>query len=101
MNIFEMVDAPDSDLFFKRNDPNDVRLGEIVPNNKYEESNVVIIGCPQDEGVKRSKGREGAAQAPDAIRREFYKFTPFGIRSRIFDIGNTKIQSTLEETHAA
>ena len=101
MNIFELSTRPNPELFFKRNDINDVRLGEIVPNNKYEDAEVIIIGCPQDEGVKRSKGRQGAALAPDAIRREFYKFTPFGIKVKLFDLGNTNIQSTLEETHEA
>ena len=99
MNIFELSTRPNPELFFKRNDHNDIRLGEIVPNNKYEDADIVILGCPQDEGVKRNKGRQGAALAPDAIRREFYKFTPFGIKVKLFDIGNTNIQATLEETH--
>lgn len=99
MNITELTDKPNDELFYRYNDPNDVRLGEVVPKHKYEESEVVIIGCPQDEGVKRSRGREGSALAPDAIRREFYQFTPFGIKVKIFDAGNVKIQGSLEETH--
>jgi formiminoglutamase len=100
-NIFELVERPNEELFFRRNDPNDVRLGEIVPNVKYEDAGVVIIGCPEDEGVRRNNGREGAALAPDAIRREFYRFTPFGISARIFDAGNIRVEGSLEETHDA
>ncbi|HLL99592.1 MAG TPA: formimidoylglutamase [Pyrinomonadaceae bacterium] len=102
-NIFESVERTlDEDVFFRRGDPNDVRLGEIVPQVRYEEARVVIVGCPGDEGVRRSGGREGTALAPDAIRREFYKFTPFGISARIFDAGNIKVEgSSLEETHEA
>ncbi len=98
-DIFEYVTAPDSTTFASRNDPNDIRLGEIIPGNRYEESEIVILGCPQDEGVRRNLGREGAALAPEAIRREFYKFTPFGIKSKIFDLGNTRIAGTLEDVH--
>ncbi|HEX8368552.1 MAG TPA: formimidoylglutamase [Pyrinomonadaceae bacterium] len=100
-NIFELVERPGEEIFFRRNDPNDVRLGEIVSNVKYEEAGIVILGCPEDEGVRRNNGREGTALAPDAIRREFYKFTPFGISTRIFDAGNIKVEGSLEETHDA
>ncbi|HLR25294.1 MAG TPA: formimidoylglutamase, partial [Fodinibius sp.] len=37
---------------------------------------VVLLGFPSDEGVKRNGGREGAAEAPDEIRKELYKMTP-------------------------
>lgn len=99
MNFSEQTTPADQELFFKRGDKNDLRLGEIVPNNNYEEASIVIIGCPQDEGVKRNQGREGAALAPDAIRREFYKLTPFGITKKICDLGNINIEDTLEATH--
>lgn len=100
-DIFQLTDRPNEGLFHRRNDANDVRLGEIVcfAQKDYQSSNVVILGCPQDEGVKRNKGREGAALAPEAIRTQFYKLTNFGISGKIFDLGNTKIQATLEETH--
>ncbi|MGI9035701.1 MAG: formimidoylglutamase [Pyrinomonadaceae bacterium] len=99
MNISEMLTPSNEELFFKRGDQNDVRLGEIVPFNKYESSDIVILGCPQDEGVTRNQGRGGAALAPAAIRREFYKLTPFGITKNICDAGNITIQDSLEATH--
>ncbi len=100
-DIFNNTSRPNSDLFFSRNDKNDPRLGEIVGREEkdYEASDIVILGCPQDEGVRRNNGREGAALAPEAIREQFYKLTPFNIKRKIFDLGNVKIGASLEETH--
>lgn len=99
--IFQNTEPPNVELFFRKNDKNDARLGEVVPSVKYEEADIVILGCPQDEGVTRNKGRAGAALAPDAIREQFYRLTPFGVTAKICDLGNTNIQSSLEETHDA
>ena len=99
--IFSHTTRPNSGLFFSRNDKNDPRLGEIVKRaeSDYESSEIVILGCPQDEGVRRNNGRPGAEHAPSAIREQFYKLTPFNIRKKVFDLGDTKIGATLEETH--
>jgi formiminoglutamase len=101
--IFHLTSRPDESLFFRKNDRNDPRLGEIISANEadYDDAQIVIVGCPQDEGIVRNHGREGARFAPDEIRREFYKLTPFGIKAKMFDIGNTIIQETLEQTHEA
>lgn len=100
-DIFQNTTRPKQDLFFKKNDPNDVRLGEVVSTavENYKNSEIVILGCPQDEGVARNKGRIGAAFAPDAIRTQFYKLSNFEISVESFDLGDTIIQKTLEETH--
>lgn len=100
MTIFESVTAPDTSLFYKKNDPNDVKLGETVLHQQadYERASVVLIGLPQDEGVRRNGGRIGAKDAPDAIRRCLYK-TVTVAENQFFDIGNSKIYPTLEETH--
>ncbi|MCA1626182.1 MAG: arginase family protein, partial [Acidobacteria bacterium] len=100
-DIFQNTTRQNKDLFFQKNDSNDVRLGEIVlfEIDDYKSSDIVILGCPQDTGVARNKGRIGAAQAPAAVRQQFYKLTDFGISSQIFDLGDIKIQKTLEETH--
>ena len=92
---------PNQSSFFRNNDANDVRLGEIVTSDSkdYENAEIVILGCPQDEGVARNKGRIGASLAPGAIRSQFYKLTPFGISAKIFDLGDTIIRKTLEQTH--
>lgn len=100
-DVFQNTTRPKPNLFFCKNDANDVRLGEIVSSNSedYKNAEVVILGCPQDEGVARNKGRTGAALAPDAIRSQFYRLTPFGIAVRIFDLGDVVIQNILEATH--
>ena len=100
-DIFLNTTRPKQDLFFCKNDVNDVRLGEIASSSfeNFESAAVVILGCPQAEGVRRNNGRLGAELAPDAIRSQFYKLTPFGISAKIFDLGDTRIQETLEETH--
>jgi len=100
-DIFQNTKRPKRNLFLRKNDTDDVRLGEIVSSNfeDYENARIVILGCPQDEGVARNKGRIGARLAPDAIRSQFYKLTPFGISAKIFDFGDTLIQKTLEDTH--
>lgn len=99
--IFKLTSRPDRGLFFTRNDVNDVRLGEITPSNEedYAGADIVILGCPQDEGVRRNNGRVGAAGAPDAVRAQFYKLTPFNIKKRLFDLGDILIGDSLEETH--
>ncbi len=100
-DIFLNTTRPKEDLFFCKNDVNDVRLGEIVSSSfeNFDSAAVVILGCPQAEGVRRNNGRLGAELAPDAIRSQFYKLTPFGISAKIFDLGDTPIQETLEKTH--
>ncbi len=100
-DIFQLAARPDRNLFFRRNDASDVRLGEIVSSeiDDYEASEIVILGCPQDEGVRRNGGRIGAKLAPDAIRAQFYKLSNFGLKVKIFDLGDVLIQDNLEETH--
>ena len=98
---FQNITPPDEKLFFRETDVNDVRLGEIVQNTKYEEANVVILGYPQDEGVRLCGGREGARLAPDAIREQFYQLTPFGIHAKACDLGNVNVAGSLDETHDA
>nr|AUN37250.1 formiminoglutamase [uncultured bacterium] len=100
-DIFQLTRRPDPDLFFSRHDPNDPRMGEVARFDpaEYQSSEIVIIGCPQDEGVKRNGGRPGAAEAPKAIRRQFYKLTTMNLRRRIFDIGNVELGGSLEEVH--
>lgn len=99
--IFQQTTRPDADLFYRKNDPNDIRLGEVISSDEkdYEAARVVILGCPQDEGVSRNGGRTGAALAPAAIRKQFYKMTPFGIKVKVFDLGDISPGGSLEDTH--
>ena len=93
-----------AELFFARGDASDPRLGERVGREPvaYAAAQAVIIGCPQDEGVRRNKGRPGAAQGPAEIRRALYKMTVNGLEAvSLFDAGDTAPGATLEDTHAA
>jgi formiminoglutamase len=65
----------------------------------------VLIGFPQDEGVRRNHGRAGAAAAPAEIRRWFYRLTPWDgaggadlAALSLLDLGNVRIAGDLEET---
>jgi formiminoglutamase len=100
-DIFDLTTRPDEGLFFSRGDVNDPRMGEVVQRapEQYGATEIVILGCPQDEGVLRNGGRPGAADAPTAIRRQFYKLTTMNLRRRIFDLGDVRPGATLEETH--
>jgi len=105
MDIFSPANTRRSDesLFYQRGDQNDVRFGEVVRTDEraYDAAQVVILGCPQDEGVRRNRGRPGAAQAPDEIRRCLYRLAVANLGSLpIVDLGDTVIQATLEKTHA-
>lgn len=101
LDLFAHTARPDARLFFQRDEPGDPRLGEIVrlhPDD-YANAAVVLLGCPQDEGVARNGGRTGAAEAPDAIRERLYRLVaPAGVN--LFDLGNTHIHASLEQTHA-
>ncbi|HUS24421.1 MAG TPA: formimidoylglutamase [Candidatus Binatia bacterium] len=96
------VRAADAALFFTRNDPADPRLGERVRDTAYDAAQVVLLGCPQDEGVRRNGGRAGTAQAPAEIRRWLYRLTTAGLDGiALCDAGDTVPLGTLEETHSA
>ncbi len=102
-DFFKVTERPKEELFYSRNDPNDKRIGEEINFTPadYDKASFVIIGSPQDKGVKRNKGRAGAKDAPDEIRAELYKLIlNENITSlNLFDIGDVKIQNSLEETH--
>jgi formiminoglutamase len=99
--MFQQTTRPKTDLFFSRKDRNDPRLGETVHSDpaQYDLADIVILGCPQDEGVRRNNGRIGAADAPNAIREQFYRLTTFNINRNIFDLGDVRLGDSLEETH--
>jgi formiminoglutamase len=93
----------DPELFFGKGDPNDVRLGEIVGRGAaaYARADVVILGFPEDEGVRRNGGRVGAAAAPAAIRRCLYRMGVAEIADLpIVDLGDTPPAASLEQRHA-
>ena len=103
MNIFKATTRLPIETFYTRHDPNDIRMGDIIHHKKkeYDTSDIVILGIPQDTGVKRNKGRIGARYAPVAVRQELYKLAvPESFKNlSLFDLGNLKNTQTLESTH--
>lgn len=103
MDILSMTTSPDPDVFFQSHDSHDTRLGEIVLNKSedFDDAQIVILGCPQDEGVKRNKGRPGARKAPGEIRRALYKLAASEKikRKRIYDAGDVLQELPLEKIH--
>src|SRR4051812_24066268 len=72
---------PPEDLPRRADDP---RLGEMVEFWQGDlaalrPGRAVLVGFPQDEGVRRNHGRPGAAEAPQEIRRWLYRLTPVHI----------------------
>jgi formiminoglutamase len=90
--------------------PDDPRLGEVVEfwngdSAALRPGRAVLIGFPQDEGVRRNGGRPGAADAPREIRRFLYRLTPWeGIcqadlaADPALDAGNVRVDGTLEHS---
>jgi formiminoglutamase len=77
----------------------DGRLGALTPGR------AVIVGFPQDEGVRRNNGRPGAAQAPPQIRHWLYRLTTWHPESSVnladhplLDVGNVRIRGALEDS---
>lgn len=95
----------DPALFYRRGDPNDPRMGEraLQGAGSLDGAQVALVGCPQDEGVRRNKGRVGAAQGPAEIRRAFYRYPVSAAHQglRLVDLGDVPAGAGLEETHDA
>lgn len=81
----------------------DQRLGDFL-TNAAQETEVVLLGFPSDEGVLRNEGRPGAAHGPGEIREHLYKLTPdpqnalrmSELLSRTKDLGDIPVSGDLE-----
>jgi formiminoglutamase len=91
--------------FFTKNNPQDLRLGDFAKSLTEVtdiKDGVVLLGYPDDEGIKNNSGRVGSKEAPAAIRDAFYRMTPHLLKSedpKIYDLGDLKIEGTLEDRH--
>ncbi len=103
-NLFNNLNPVSKKIFTSRADPNDIRFGDIIfsDQNNYMDANIMIIGCPQDKGVKRNKGRVGARQAPAEIRRALYRYpvSKSHAHLQILDLGDVSLDGKLEDIHA-
>src|SRR4051812_23618444 len=90
----------------------DVRLGQIMTAwdgepSAFRPRRPVVLGFPQDEGVRRNGGRPGAALAPGAIRSWLYRLTAWDAASGTdlsrlcpLDLGDLRTTTNLEEDQA-
>lgn len=103
LDLFEELTAVDEALLYTRRDPNDVRLGDVVLRDTagYDRAEFVLVGCPQDTGVRRNRGRVGARGAPTEIRRALYRYAVSEAHEglRLLDAGDVRIARRLEATH--
>jgi formiminoglutamase len=100
--------VPDS-LFGGQPNLDDPRLGQIVrrwQGGAFEATaaQAVLLGFACDEGVRRNRGRIGAAQAPTAIREQLFRFTTWDPLSdvdlatlEVWDLGTLRVGANLEE----
>ena len=103
-SLFKKTRLPAGDYLNGPYNPGDKKLRDLVSvdSSQYEEAEIVILGFPSDEGVKRNTGRPGARKAPNTIRQSLYKLpVPAGLQSgQLFDLGDIRVRDTLEHTHA-
>jgi formiminoglutamase len=85
--------------------PDDPRVGRLLGRQigAGDRPDVVIIGFPSDEGVRRNGGRVGAARGPAAIRSAFYRLAPDArspcfdeLLSRTRDVGDVDVSGDVE-----
>ncbi len=92
-------------LFFSKNDPEDPRLGDLfkhlnLAQASLQPDDLVIVGYPDDDGIRLNGGRPGAAEAPKLIRQFLYKMTLANrSKNRFFDIGDLELKTDLGERH--
>jgi formiminoglutamase len=91
----------------------DPRLGEVIESwsgdlAALRTGRPVLLGFPQDEGVRRNHGRTGAAEAPNAIRHWLDRLTVWDgqgdfdlARQPPLDLGDLRLEGPLENTQAA
>lgn len=98
-----MARVPISDNLITKGRPGDLRLGEEVKRwAPQEESEFVLLGCPDDEGVRLNRGRPGAKDGPNSIRKHLFKMVyPHSWKEcRLSDAGNIVPGRDILETHA-
>lgn len=80
--------------------PEDPRLVTKLINSP-EEADYILIGYPDDEGIKLNGGRVGASLGPHEVRKAFYRMTLGQLPPlRLYDGGNIGNEIPLEQRHS-
>lgn len=97
--MFEKLDLEKLIGLDSKNDP---RFFDWLTSD-LDDSDYVILGYPDDEGIKNNGGRLGSHLAPNVIRKYFYKMRPSLLSTfkdvKIYDYGNLKIEKDLIVRH--
>ena len=100
-----MIEFPDKNIWTGRFDDEDgdlglrlhqkIRLKNFAGIQPQTENSFAVLGFCSDEGVKRNKGRIGAANAPDEIRKACANLPFHSTNSnQVFDFGNIKLNGS-------
>jgi formiminoglutamase len=93
--------------------PGEPCLGEVIETWNGDRAallpgRAVLIGFPEDEGVRRNQGRPGAAGAPTEIRRWIHRLMPWDAETGLdlgspapLDAGDVRAEANLEETQCS
>jgi len=95
----------DSNLWSGRVDSEDGELGkrwyekvELLTYPYEKSSGTVLLGFDCDEGVKRNKGRIGAAKACDVLKKAMGNFAYHLENTALYDAGKVKATSDLDSS---
>jgi formiminoglutamase len=100
--LTELTTARSPDVYPTRDDADDPRIGDRLARTRGDVGSaaVVLLGYPEDEGVRRNRGRPGCAAGPDAVRSALSRLPTARIDlTRFADLGDTQIGPTLEQSH--
>lgn len=80
-------------------DPSDPRLH--FQRSRIDDSEFLILGYPDDEGIRVNGGRLGASEAPKEIRKQLFRMTPsLGQNPIAFhDLGDIEPNNDLSSLH--
>lgn len=74
-----------------------LRIHQLIRPYQGQAKSKVFFGFSSDEGVKRNKGRVGAKNAPDDIRKVLSNLPVHFSNLNIYDAGNLLVDEDLEE----
>jgi formimidoylglutamase len=103
----DFLRIPPEQIYEQQHDQKDPRVKNIIMPGSDQPIDIGIVGVPFDKAVTLGGGREGARNAPDAIRKALKKYgTTFNIEQKIdisdfkiADLGDVAVTEDIHETH--